>query len=93
MLCCAVQYHLYQLETVYDSSNIYYRNQNLCESVGGNNVPLLTITSHPITYDSDGVEQLSMFNVHWFIVQLTISVLHCSSSHDFLSVYTVIYIE
>ena len=55
-----VQYHLYQLEAMYDSSNIYYRNQTLCETVGGNSVPLLTITSHPITYDREGVEQLSM---------------------------------
>jgi len=57
VLC--TQYHLYQLEAMYDSSNIYYRSQTLCESVGGNAVPLLTITSHPLTYDRDGVEQLS----------------------------------
>jgi len=49
---------------MYDSSNIYYRNQSLCETVAGNTVPLLTITSHPVTYDRDGVEQLSMSLTH-----------------------------
>jgi len=60
----AVQYHLYQLETTYDSSNIYYRNQSLCETVAGNSVPLLTVTSHPLTYDRDGVQQLSTLHPH-----------------------------
>ncbi len=45
--CFLVQTHLHQVEQRLDESSIFYRKQTLCETLAGNDVPLLTITSQP----------------------------------------------
>ncbi|XP_038077720.1 cytosolic carboxypeptidase 1-like [Patiria miniata] len=53
--------HLLKLEaSLGEWSNIYYRNQSLCDTLGGNSCPLLTITSNPSTLDKEGVTQFRL---------------------------------
>ena len=71
------QYHVYQLESEYDSGSIYYRNQSLCDTVSGNSVPLLTITSHPLSYDKEGIDQLStLYSVFNRLIQVLLWTIH-----------------
>ncbi|XP_076336256.1 cytosolic carboxypeptidase 1-like isoform X2 [Tachypleus tridentatus] len=42
-----LQTHLYCLENSYDTTMVYFKKQNLCTSITGNPVPLLTITAQP----------------------------------------------
>ncbi|XP_071794248.1 cytosolic carboxypeptidase 1-like [Asterias amurensis] len=50
--------HLLKLEaSLGEWSNIYFRNQTLCETLGGNQCPVLTITSNPTTLDREGITQ------------------------------------
>ena len=69
------QYHLQDIEKTYDSSQIFYKRQTLTQTLAGNKVPVLTITSHPQTYDKKGIEQLSQsisiqpFNMYRYIPQ------------------------
>ncbi|XP_070542811.1 cytosolic carboxypeptidase 1-like isoform X3 [Ptychodera flava] len=55
-----LQTHLFELEaglTDNDYGNIYYKIQTLCETIGGNPCPVLTITSYPLSKDKEGIEQ------------------------------------
>ncbi|XP_077988802.1 cytosolic carboxypeptidase 1-like isoform X2 [Glandiceps talaboti] len=55
-----LQAHLFKLEAdliELPSSNIYYKNQTLCETLGGNLCPVLTITSYPFSRDKEAIEQ------------------------------------
>ncbi|GFO08515.1 cytosolic carboxypeptidase 1 [Plakobranchus ocellatus] len=54
----ALQTHLKQWEKMYDQSQIYYRNQNLCTTLGGNEVPVLTITAQPRSMDKESLEEM-----------------------------------
>ncbi|XP_013793241.1 cytosolic carboxypeptidase 1-like isoform X2 [Limulus polyphemus] len=42
-----LQTHLYCLENSYDTTMVYFKKQDLCTSMTGNPVPLLTITAQP----------------------------------------------
>ena len=53
------QYHLHKWESSYNSEQIYFKRQILCRTVAGNPVDVLTITSHPMSYDREGIEQFS----------------------------------
>ena len=52
-----MQTHLYQWEGQVDGSQVFYRHQELCETLGGNPVPLLTITSQPRSSQRQDVEE------------------------------------
>ncbi|CAG5128813.1 unnamed protein product [Candidula unifasciata] len=54
----ALQTHLKQWEQQYDRSAIFFRNQSLCTTLGGNSVPVLTITAQPRSVDTEGLEEL-----------------------------------
>ncbi|XP_071096549.1 cytosolic carboxypeptidase 1-like [Haliotis cracherodii] len=49
--------HLFQLEGQLDTRQIYYHNQTLCDTLGGNATPVLTITAQPHTLDREGIEE------------------------------------
>ena len=52
------QTHLYQWEGQVDHSQVFFRNQSLCETLAGNPVPLLTITAQPRSSQREDVEEL-----------------------------------
>eukprot|EP00057_Strongylocentrotus_purpuratus_P005530 XP_003731176.1 PREDICTED: cytosolic carboxypeptidase 1 [Strongylocentrotus purpuratus] len=53
-----LQVHLSKLQaSLGEFSDIYYRKQSLCLSLGGNECPVLTITANPTTLDKEGVLQ------------------------------------
>ncbi|XP_071965777.1 cytosolic carboxypeptidase 1-like isoform X2 [Antedon mediterranea] len=53
-----LQAHLWKLESnLKELNSIYYKRQTLCQTLGGNSCTLLTITSNPLTLDSDGIQQ------------------------------------
>ncbi|XP_033108379.1 cytosolic carboxypeptidase 1-like isoform X2 [Anneissia japonica] len=53
-----LQAHLWKLESnLGEFSNIYYKRQKLCLTIGGNVCPVLTITANPLTFDKDGIQQ------------------------------------
>lgn len=53
-----LQVHLSKLEaSLGEFSQIYYRRETLCETLAGNPCQLLTITSNPLSYDSEGIMQ------------------------------------
>ncbi|RUS75866.1 hypothetical protein EGW08_016387 [Elysia chlorotica] len=54
----ALKTHLKQWEKMYDPNLIYYRNQDLCTTLGGNSVPLLTITAQPRGSDKESLEEM-----------------------------------
>ncbi|CAL1528008.1 unnamed protein product [Lymnaea stagnalis] len=54
----ALKTHLKQWEQHYNDNLIYFRNQSLCTTLGGNTVPLLTITAQPRRTDKEGLEEL-----------------------------------
>lgn len=54
----ALKTHLKQWEKIYDQNLIYYRNQNLCTTLGGNSVPVLTITAQPKGSDKESLEEM-----------------------------------
>ncbi|GFS06475.1 cytosolic carboxypeptidase 1 [Elysia marginata] len=54
----ALKTHLKQWEKMYDPNLIYYRNQNLCMTLGGNSVPVLTITAQPRSSDKESLEEM-----------------------------------
>lgn len=47
--------HLYRWEKTYNSEEIFFRNQKLCETMSGNEVPVLTITSYPKGSDRQSI--------------------------------------
>ena len=55
------QAHIYKWENTYDAGEIYFRHQTLTHTLADNPVPVLTITSHPVSYDRDGLEQFSEY--------------------------------
>ncbi|XP_019638452.1 PREDICTED: cytosolic carboxypeptidase 1-like [Branchiostoma belcheri] len=58
------QTNLQRLESCVDYSRIYYRQQTLCDSLGGNPCPVLTITARP---DIGNKESLVEFNNRQYI--------------------------
>ncbi|XP_070210608.1 cytosolic carboxypeptidase 1-like isoform X2 [Littorina saxatilis] len=50
--------HLFQWEGQVDQSQVFFRYQNLCETLGGNQVPVLTITAQPRSNMREDVEEL-----------------------------------
>ncbi|KAL8577865.1 hypothetical protein ACOMHN_018670 [Nucella lapillus] len=50
--------HLYQWEGQVDQSQVFFRHQELCETLAGNPVPLLTITAQPRGSQRQDVEEL-----------------------------------
>ncbi|XP_078593876.1 cytosolic carboxypeptidase 1-like isoform X1 [Branchiostoma floridae x Branchiostoma japonicum] len=56
--------NLQRLESSVDYSSIYYRQQTLCDSLGGNPCPVLTITARP---DIGNKESLVEFNNRQYI--------------------------
>ncbi|XP_041464945.1 cytosolic carboxypeptidase 1-like [Lytechinus variegatus] len=53
-----LQVHLSKLQaSLGEFSDIYFRKQSLCLSLGGNECPVLTITANPTTLDKEGVMQ------------------------------------
>ncbi|XP_064653277.1 cytosolic carboxypeptidase 1-like isoform X2 [Lineus longissimus] len=52
-----LQTHIYKWENGIDASNIYFRNQSLCDTLSGNSVPVLTITSYPQSNSAESLEQ------------------------------------
>ena len=54
------QYHLYKWEENLDKS-IYFKNQVLTQTLGGNPVPVITITSLPVSQDSECIDLLSKY--------------------------------
>ena len=55
------QANISKFEEQIDRDSIYFRNQSLCETIAGNPVPVLTITSYPHSYDREGLEQFSKY--------------------------------
>ncbi|XP_059172169.1 cytosolic carboxypeptidase 1-like isoform X2 [Physella acuta] len=53
----ALKTHLKQWENHFDASQIFYRQQTLCTTLGGNDVPVLTITAQPHSLDAEGLEE------------------------------------
>ncbi|XP_033749645.1 LOW QUALITY PROTEIN: cytosolic carboxypeptidase 1-like [Pecten maximus] len=53
-----LQTHLNVWERIVDNRTIFFRKQDLCQTMTGNNVPVLTITAQPKTYSRDHVEEL-----------------------------------
>ncbi|XP_005091886.1 cytosolic carboxypeptidase 1 isoform X2 [Aplysia californica] len=49
--------HLCQWEKTLDSNLIYFQNQVLCKTLGGNDVPVLTITAQPKGVDRESLEE------------------------------------
>ncbi|XP_064598674.1 cytosolic carboxypeptidase 1-like [Liolophura sinensis] len=49
--------HIARWESMYDKNQIYYHRETLCETIGGNPVPVLTITSLPHSWDREGIEE------------------------------------
>lgn len=62
---CAVQYHLTCWEASVDRQTIYWQKQTLCESLMGNAVPLITVTSQPVDNSPEAAEQFSKY-YYWF---------------------------
>ena len=54
------QYHLYKWEENLDKS-IYFKNQVLTQTLGGNPVPVITITSLPVSRDSECIDLFSKY--------------------------------
>lgn len=50
--------HLTQWEGQVNHSQVFFRYQQLCETIGGNSVPLLTITAQPRSKQREDVEEL-----------------------------------
>ncbi|XP_069481957.1 cytosolic carboxypeptidase 1 isoform X2 [Ambystoma mexicanum] len=50
--------HLQKLESTYNPQQIYFRHDDLCETLGGNSCPVLTITAMP---ESNYYEQICQF--------------------------------
>ena len=44
-----------------DQSRIFVQRQVLCQTLAGNNVPLVTITAMPTSNDKEALEELSQF--------------------------------
>ena len=59
------QANISKFEEQIDRDSIYFRNQSLCETIAGNPVPVLTITSYPHSYDREGLEQFSKYWQLW----------------------------
>uniref|UniRef100_A0A8C0G2J4 AGBL carboxypeptidase 1 n=1 Tax=Chelonoidis abingdonii TaxID=106734 RepID=A0A8C0G2J4_CHEAB len=53
----ALMSHLDILEETRNPKKVYYRQQTLCQTLGGNPCPLLTITAMPESKSSDDLEQ------------------------------------
>ncbi|XP_030434866.1 cytosolic carboxypeptidase 4 [Gopherus evgoodei] len=53
----ALMSHLDILEETRNPKKVYYRQQTLCQTLGGNPCPLLTITAMPESKNSDDLEQ------------------------------------
>lgn len=53
-----LQTHIHVWDRSVDHSQIFFRNQTLCQTINGNNVPVLTITAQPKSYSRDHVEEL-----------------------------------
>ncbi|KAK3098121.1 hypothetical protein FSP39_016346 [Pinctada imbricata] len=53
-----LQTHLYQCERSLDHNQIFFRRQSLCQTLMGNDVPVLTITARPKSSSKDHVEEL-----------------------------------
>ena len=54
-----LQANLFRWEHSYDSSQIYFKNQVLCETITGNSVNLLTITAQPQSLHPEYLEYFS----------------------------------
>lgn len=55
--------HLQKLSAL-RTAQIYYRQDDLCETLGGNSCPLLTITAMPESSSNDHISQFSMYHAH-----------------------------
>ncbi|XP_059825805.1 cytosolic carboxypeptidase 1 isoform X1 [Hypanus sabinus] len=53
-----LQMHIQKLETLHDAQQIYFRRDSICDTLGGNPCPVLTITSMP---ESKSWENLYQF--------------------------------
>ena len=58
------QTHIDQFVKQIDPNQIYYRNQVVCQSIGGNDVNLLTITAQPRNLDNESLEAFSKASAH-----------------------------
>ena len=67
------QTHIHQLEKQIDHNQIYYKNQMVCQSIGGNDVNLLTITAQPRNLDDEFLEAFSKATVQYLLSRITSS--------------------
>ncbi|XP_076102521.1 cytosolic carboxypeptidase 1-like isoform X2 [Mytilus galloprovincialis] len=53
-----LQTHIQIWDRSTDHSQIFFRNQTFCQTISGNNVPVLTVTAQPKSYSRENVEEL-----------------------------------
>ncbi|KAM4675926.1 cytosolic carboxypeptidase 4 [Discoglossus pictus] len=58
--------HLQLIEKQYNSEKIYFKNQTLCQTLGGNPCPLITITAMPVSKNRSHIQEIR--NRHYLVL-------------------------